>query len=311
MSDGRKVVIATCEGYAGYDEDRYYISGEAARAKAEARERSYARKDQRSPNPSKWESAAEYRAPWNTVIKMAQKRALVGAAIVATAASGLFTQDMEDMNPAATVTVAEAAQASIAALPDDVQTALVKWYRGKRWPEPAQWTPVQWCAALQTTGFLAARREHPEPPPTAAEPASAAEPAPAAPESGEWLDKALEKASGNTLDKAGCLALWKESAGKVHAGKIGKPDAARVQDYLRARLADLDRETRIKAAALEDDDPWAVKIEALISRDEAEGALAEIAGQLAAGHIDQARADRLAAAIEVRFPQVQEERAAA
>lgn len=117
-----------------------------------------------------------------------------------------------------------------------------------------------------------------------------------------WLDAALAKASGGELGKDGCLALWKETAGKVHAGEIGKPDAARIQGYLRARLADIAAEEQARAAALEDDDPWAVKIEALISRDEAEGALAEVAGLLDAGHIDQARAGRLSAAIEARFP---------
>ena len=52
--------VATCDGYAGYDESRWRASG------------------------------------WNTILKMAQKRALVGAALQATGASGLFTQDLED-----------------------------------------------------------------------------------------------------------------------------------------------------------------------------------------------------------------------
>lgn len=60
MSDGREVTVSSCDGYAGRDE-------------------------------AKWKAA-----PWNTIMKMAQKRALVGAALTATAASGLFTQDLED-----------------------------------------------------------------------------------------------------------------------------------------------------------------------------------------------------------------------
>lgn len=56
----REVVVASCEAYASRDE-------------------------------AKW-----VRAPWNTIIKMAQKRALVGAALTACGASGLFTQDVED-----------------------------------------------------------------------------------------------------------------------------------------------------------------------------------------------------------------------
>jgi hypothetical protein len=38
----------------------------------------------------------ERRAPWNTHVKMAQKRALVGAALNACAASGLFVADLDD-----------------------------------------------------------------------------------------------------------------------------------------------------------------------------------------------------------------------
>jgi hypothetical protein len=60
MSDGREIVVSSCDGHASHDE-------------------------------AKWKNA-----PWNTVIKMAQKRALVGATLTSTATSGLFTQDMED-----------------------------------------------------------------------------------------------------------------------------------------------------------------------------------------------------------------------
>lgn len=61
LLDDSSSVVATCDGYAGRDEP-------------------------------KWA-----KAPWNTILKMAQKRALVGATLQATATSGLFTQDVEDM----------------------------------------------------------------------------------------------------------------------------------------------------------------------------------------------------------------------
>lgn len=88
-----ETVVATCDGYCGYDETKYYQSV----AQLEARERANAAKYQRPARPDKW--AEEYRAPWNTLLKMAEKRALVGAALQATAASGLFTQDVEDDIP--------------------------------------------------------------------------------------------------------------------------------------------------------------------------------------------------------------------
>lgn len=57
---GESVVVASCDGYAGRDEN------------------------------------GKKNNPRNTVVKMAQKRALVGACLQATATSGLFTQDVED-----------------------------------------------------------------------------------------------------------------------------------------------------------------------------------------------------------------------
>ncbi len=96
LPDGRVVALATCEGYAGYDEDRYYKTAEQAQRKAEENERFFAHRDKRPPRPTRWQGLPEYRAPWNTVIKMAQKRAIVGAAKDATAASGIFGDDPED-----------------------------------------------------------------------------------------------------------------------------------------------------------------------------------------------------------------------
>jgi hypothetical protein len=55
---------AECEGYAGYDERRF--------------------------------AKGNWRADWNTLVKMAQKRAFVGATLLAHAASGLFVADVED-----------------------------------------------------------------------------------------------------------------------------------------------------------------------------------------------------------------------
>ncbi len=73
MPDGREVVKATCEGYAGNDE-------------------------------SKWANA-----PWNTILKMADKRAYVGAILKATGMSDFFTQDVEDYSERITPQAAPAA----------------------------------------------------------------------------------------------------------------------------------------------------------------------------------------------------------
>lgn len=69
--DNPNVIVATCDGYCGYDEP------------------------DREVHTDRWNKEVP-RAPWNTIIKMAQKRALVGAALQATGTSSLFTQDLED-----------------------------------------------------------------------------------------------------------------------------------------------------------------------------------------------------------------------
>ena len=56
--------VAVCEGYAGYDESNFKRG----------------------------------RTSWNTIVKMSQKRALVGAALNAVAGSGLFIADLDDVN---------------------------------------------------------------------------------------------------------------------------------------------------------------------------------------------------------------------
>jgi hypothetical protein len=294
LADGRKVTVATCEGYAGYDEDKFFVPAEVARVKAEAKERQWAKKDKREPNAAKWAGAGEYRAPWNSVVKMSEKRSLVGAAIDATAAAGLFTQDLEDMRgstaPGTGGGVAEAASAALGALPMEIQNGLDRWYQGKRWPGPPQWTDGQWCAALQMAGYLTAKREQQKAQQKAAAQTPKAAPDPAA-EAGQaggetWLDRALAMAPSLPTVQA-CTDLWRESASKVHAGEVAKPDAKRVQEILLARMQDL---RQAPVATLDDDDPWAVKIEALVSSYEAEGALNEVGRQLAAKVIDPDRA---------------------
>jgi hypothetical protein len=47
------------------------------------------------------EEAGKLKANWNTIVKVAQKRALVGVALNATASSGLFVADIDDDEPAA------------------------------------------------------------------------------------------------------------------------------------------------------------------------------------------------------------------
>lgn len=87
-----ETIVATCDGYCGYDEAKYYRSAEDS----ERLERARAKQDRRPPREDRF---AEYKAPWNTLLKMAQKRALVGAVRAALAASGLFGDTEGDDEP--------------------------------------------------------------------------------------------------------------------------------------------------------------------------------------------------------------------
>jgi hypothetical protein len=114
----------------------------------------------------------------------------------------------------------------------------------------------------------------------------------------EWLDAAL--ASAATLpDEDSGRALWRAAAEKANAGEITAASARRIQELITARLADLRSDT---AAALDPEDPWAVKVEGLDSEPDASDALGELEGLREAGSVDPARAARVRAAILLRFP---------
>jgi hypothetical protein len=100
LPDGTIDIKATCEGTADYDESKFYQTAGEVQRKAEDRERAWAEKDKRPPRPTKWQGLPEYRADWNALMKRAQKRAIVGAVVDATAAGGIFTDREEDDSPA-------------------------------------------------------------------------------------------------------------------------------------------------------------------------------------------------------------------
>jgi hypothetical protein len=155
------VVVSTCDGYAGYDEDRFCQTVE----QLEAKERANAAKYRRPARPEKW--AQEYRAPYNAVLKMAQKRAMVGATLQACAASGLFTQDVEDhtlpTSPAGPDAWFKAngwdggdaeekahhdsLTAKLGALPDNAKAAFKEWRREQGIDLSRALTRDQWEAA--------------------------------------------------------------------------------------------------------------------------------------------------------------------
>lgn len=145
------LIVAECDGYAGYDESRFYTS----QADAEAKERYNAEKWKRSVNVSKF---VEYRAPWNSVIKMAQKRAMVGGVLNALAASGLFTQDLEDVADEATPAFDPAAllKPHLTGMTGEQTSALKAWRQANNLPAPSQMSPAEAARALVEIGRICA-----------------------------------------------------------------------------------------------------------------------------------------------------------
>lgn len=271
LPDGRTITIATCEGYAGYDEDRFYTSAE------QAWEKECALAERHKRQPRKWK-AAEYRAPWNTVIKMAQKRAHVGATIDATAAAGLFTQDLEDMpQPAAGDDGAGAA-----APPDDAwENSTPAPARQGRKADRSGGTPDddQWYV-------------RPEPAPDSG-----------TPENGQrWADHAITQAASFKSEAEG-QKLWRESAAAVLDGRATPGEATHVQNIITARVAGRRQEASERLLLhLSEDDDWRDQVRGLSSDDEAREAVEELGRLKGSGTMDETRAGRIAAAVVARFP---------
>ena len=274
MPDGRVIVVATCEGYAGYDEERFYQTAEQAQAKAKAQEEKWARKDKRQPNPAKWQNITEYRAPWNSVIKMCQKRALVGAALQATSGSTLFTQDVEDTTEPASpgASIASAASEVIASLPEEARRGVEAWRKEQDWPRSSEWDAAQWCAALVQAGRqsqyqdmkdnIISRGKSPEPETDAwATPTGS---------DGGWP----EEAEGLILaapDVDACRAIYRLAVAKANLGEISAEDRQRICDLAAAQADDLAKNAAPVegTVAAPDGDPWQAEINAMTTQEDA------------------------------------------
>jgi hypothetical protein len=137
LSDGREVLLATCEGYAGNDE-------------------------------SKWKTA-----PWNTILKMADKRAFIGAVLKATGLSDFFTQDVEDYAdrvprpaepaepqpiPARAVEKVRAACAEAGFTSEDVEEMVIA-ATGGRTDELAEVLETEYAALRDAKAAIVARKQ--------------------------------------------------------------------------------------------------------------------------------------------------------
>lgn len=166
-------VVASCDGHAGYDESRFYES----EAERNAREKANAAKYKRAAK----KLTGDYRADVHSLVMMAQKRALVGAARHATASSGLFTQDLEDQAAAETVDhSAHAVRKTLSELTMKLtkvqRQSLVAWSgQEKLTTKIAELTMEQCCRVLVAIGIISTQPE-PAPEETAAMDTESGEP---------------------------------------------------------------------------------------------------------------------------------------
>jgi len=113
LPNGEQIVVATCDGYCSYDESKYLST--------------------------KSDGSVKYKAPWNTIIKMAQKRALVGATLQATGTSGLFTQDLEDYSSEPIVaSLPFDATPLLTLLSEDAKAVARETWKRLGWPKPSE-----------------------------------------------------------------------------------------------------------------------------------------------------------------------------
>lgn len=312
LADGRRAVVGQCDGYTGYDEDKFFTPPEVA----EARERANAEKYQRSVNKLKFSG---YRAPWNSLVKMAQKRALVGAALVATSASGLFTQDMEDAVPV--VSAEQAARAALRSQPRLLQDKVMEWARQQGWPHADRWEPGQWAQALIRLGELRAETpmrevaEHEQAAPDARPGESSATPQddpwygdrqeyePPG-DDAQWATSATERAATFEAREDG-EALWADLLERRKQNRIGQDDYEKLKALLGARMAEVAAAQVLEGAVidtygLDPDDPWLEKIQSISDQHDVDAALADAQRQINSGTLSRKRGAQVIDAIAKR-----------
>jgi len=129
------------------------------------------------------------------------------------------------------------------------------------------------------------------------------ETAPEQPAEAAWdLDQALA-AAPVAKDRDECVKLWHQSATAVRAGQCSTADAERIQALLTARMDDL-KNAEQPPAALDPEDPWAVRVEEIQTASDAEMAMNELLEAFKGGRIDETRANTIRNAISARAAQV-------
>lgn len=118
-----------------------------------------------------------------------------------------------------------------------------------------------------------------------------------------WIETARKKASTFRSEAEG-YALYREAAARHIAGEIGRDEQDEIQNTVKKRIDERRRDaaTRILKPVPEDD-PWRIKIlDELGSDDDARETREELGRLMAAGTIDETRAQLLDRAVVALFP---------
>ena len=274
LPDGTLDVKATCEGTADYDESKFYQPAEEVQRKAEYNERKWAKQYGRVADPTKWKNRGEYRADWNALMKRAQKRAIVGAVVDATAAGGIFSDREEDDH---------------APPPDDTPPAEQRHNPAARQQDgDTLFQQLLTEAANLKTDAAAARITS--------------------------QAKTAAKKNELTLEQEGriqdriqrTLARLHENAEPVDVADLARASSEGAKEEAPPG-GEADRLLRLLSEA----DPWRDKIEGLTDTEEARAALQELGHLVTDGKVDMTRANRISRAIAARFPAVAEDPEAA
>lgn len=99
--------------------------------------------------------------------------------------------------------------------------------------------------------------------------------------------------------------LWREVAAAAKDRAISREDAKRLQDLITARITELRKAPAGGTVyGLDGADDWAVKVQAVADKDDADAAIADVDKAVEAGHMSAERGEAIAAAIGLRMAEL-------
>jgi hypothetical protein len=148
------------------------------------------------------------------------------------------------------------------------------------------------------------------------------------PSDAAWVDEAMARTTADDLTVEKFRALWTETSEKREKGEITDEDSKRIKDTLSGRADELQAKTAAPAEAadaeviegeivqadtvygLDPEDDWAAKVQSIVSQEDADAALADVAAGMGSGHISDERGAVIIGAIDQRMAELASKAAA-